>query len=277
LRAPATVHDDVARALAEDVGDGDLSAAAISAERREEAQVVARVAGVICGRPWFDAAFHGVDPAIAIEWLVGEGERVEADTILCRLSGPARGLFTAERTALNFLQLLSGVATATRAYVDAVAWTGAHILDTRKTLPGLRAAEKYAVACGGGHNHRMGLYDEAMLKENHIHAAGGITAAIGALREAHPAARLTVEVENLEQMREALAAGADRLLLDNFAPADLRRAVTETAGRAVLEASGGIGLEGVRTVAATGVDCVSVGALTKDIRALDLSMRFAGG
>lgn len=276
LRQPATVDDDIARSLAEDVGDGDLSAAAIPADRSERARVIARAPGVVCGRPWFDGVFHSVDPRVTIEWHVDEGASVAAETALCSLEGPARALFTAERSALNFLQLLSGVATATRAYVDAVAGTDTAILDTRKTLPGLRQAQKYAVACGGGANHRMGLYDAAMLKENHLHAAGGITAAVHALRAAHPDAPLTVEVETLAQAREALAAGADRLLLDNFTLADLCTAVAENAGRAWLEASGGITLDTIRAVAETGVDCISIGALTKDVRALDLSMRFAG-
>lgn len=273
-RVPDTVDDDVRRALAEDVGPGDLSAAAIPAGRHATASVVARTAGVACGRPWFDEVFLRVDRDVTVAWHVAEGDRVEAGTELCALDGPARGLLTAERTALNFLQLLSGVATATRACVDAVAGTGVHILDTRKTLPGLRAAEKYAVACGGGTNHRMGLYDAAMLKENHIHAAGGITAAIEAIRAAHPKAELTVEVETLDELREALAAGAQHLLLDDFAPDELRAAVAETGGRAVLEASGGIRPENIRAVAQTGVDCISIGALTKDVRALDLSLRF---
>jgi len=224
LRQPASLDDDIARALKEDVGGGDLSAAAIPANRIERATVIARAPGVVCGRPWFDGVFHSVDPAVAIEWHVDEGAPVAAETALCSLEGPARALFTAERSALNFLQLLSGVATATRAYVDAVAGTDTAILDTRKTLPGLRQAQKYAVACGGGVNHRMGLFDVAMLKENHLHAAGGIKAAVQALRAAHPEAPLTVEVETLEQVREALAAGADRLLLDNFALDDLRSA-----------------------------------------------------
>lgn len=276
LRQPASLDDDIARALAEDVGGGDLSAAAIPAERVERARVIARAPGVVCGRPWFDGVFHSVDPRVTIEWHVDEGASVAAETALCSLEGPARALFTAERSALNFLQLLSGVATATRAYVDAVAGTDTAILDTRKTLPGLRQAQKYAVTCGGGANHRMGLFDAAMLKENHLHAAGGIAAAVAALRAAHPEAPLTVEVETLEQVREALAAGADRLLLDNFSLDDLRTAVTENAGRAWLEASGGITLANVSAVAETGVDCISIGALTKDIQALDLSMRFAG-
>ena len=271
---PPTVEDDVRRALAEDVGSGDLSAAAIGEGTRARARVIAREAAVVCGRPWFDAAFAGVDPAVSVDWSVAEGETVAPQQALCRLDGPARALCTAERTALNFLQLLSGVATATRACVDAVAGTGVAVLDTRKTLPGLRAAQKYAVACGGGVNHRMGLYDAAMLKENHLIAAGGIEPALAAVRAAHPEAALTVEVESLEQVERALAAGADRLLLDNFEPDALREAVRVNAGRAVLEASGGIELDTLRAVAETGIDCISVGAMTKHLRALDLSLRF---
>lgn len=272
--APDCVDTDVARALAEDVGPGDLSAAAIPADRTVHARVIARAAGVICGRPWLDGTLARVDPTLAARWAVAEGERVAAGSLLCELAGPARGLFTAERTALNFLQLLSGVATATRAYVDAVAGTGTAILDTRKTLPGLRQAQKYAVRCGGGRNHRLGLYDGAMLKENHIHAAGGITPAVTALRAVHPDVPLTVEVETLDQLREALAAGADHLLLDNFGQDDLRAAVTLNQGQAHLEASGGVSLDGVAAIARTGVDSVSVGALTKDVHALDLSLRY---
>lgn len=271
---PDCLIDDVRRALAEDVGTGDLSAAAIPSGRHIDARVLAREPGVLAGTAWLDATVAEVDPAIAVRWHCGDGDRFTADTVLCELSGPARGLFTAERTALNFLQLLCGVATATRGFVDAVAGTGVVILDTRKTLPGLRRAQKYAVTCGGGRNHRMGLHDGAMLKENHLHAAGGITPAIRALRRTHPGTPLTVEVETPEQAEEALAAGADRLLLDNFGLDDLRRAVIATAGRAHLEASGGVGPESVRAIARTGVDSISIGALTKDVRALDLSLRF---
>ena len=271
---PPTVLDDVRRALAEDIGAGDLSAAAIPPERHVRATVIAREAGVLAGTPWFDTVFAELDPAIDIAWCHADGDAVESDSILCTLCGPARALFTGERTALNFLQLLSGVATATRRHVDAIAGTRAVILDTRKTVPGLRRAQKYAVTCGGGVNHRMGLYDGAMLKENHIHAAGGITAAIEAVRALHADTALTVEVETLDQVREALAAGARHLLLDNFEPADLHRAVAENAGRAHLEASGGMTLADLRTVAETGVDSISIGALTKDVRALDLSLRF---
>lgn len=273
---PAHTADDAARALAEDVGEGDLSAAAIPSRQLGAARVVARESGVLAGRPWFEAVFATLDPAVDIVWRFEEGATFPADTVLCTLSGPARSLFTGERTALNFLQLLSGVATATRRYVDAVAGTGVAILDTRKTLPGLRAAQKYAVTCGGGVNHRQGLYDGAMLKENHLQAAGGIATAIAALRAAHPQAPLTVEVETLSQVEEALAAGADRLLLDNFSLQALAEAVAANAGRAHLEASGGVDLASVSAIAATGVDSVSIGALTKDIRALDLSMRHTG-
>lgn len=273
-RIPDTVEQDVRVALQEDVGSGDLSAAAIPAGRAASATVIAREPAVVCGRPWFDAAFGLTDPGIRVDWQVDEGETVEAGRTLCELRGSARGLCTAERSALNFLQLLSGVATATRRHVDAVRGTGVTILDTRKTLPGLRAAQKYAVACGGGRNHRAGLHDAAMLKENHLAAAGGIADAIAAVRSAHPDAPLTVEVETLEQVEAALAAGADRLLLDNFDLDGLRDAVRLNAGRAVLEASGGVELEGVRAIAETGIDCISVGALTKHVRALDLSMRF---
>lgn len=273
---PETAAADVDRALTEDVDAGDLSATAISRDRQETAAVVAREPGVIAGRPWFDTVFGHLSSAVGITWSVTEGAAVAADTTLCNLAGPARALYTGERTALNFLGLLSGVATATRAYAEAVAGTGAVVLDTRKTIPGLRVAQKYAVAVGGGANHRMGLFDAAMIKENHIHAAGGITNALGAIRAVHGDVEITVEVETLEQLDEALGAGADRLLLDNFTVDDLETAVERNAGRARLEGSGGVDLERVAAMAATGVDAVSVGALTKHVRSLDLSMRFRG-
>jgi len=272
----AIVARDVARALEEDVGPGDVSAAALAAGALDEAVVVAREPGVVAGRPWFDAVFAQLDANVTVTWSVSEGEAVSTDTAVCGLTGPARALNTGERAALNFLGLLSGVATTTRAYADAVAGTRAVVLDTRKTVPGLRTAQKYAVAVGGGTNHRMGLFDAAMIKENHIHAAGGITAALGAIRAAHAAIETTVEVETLEQLDEALAAGADRLLLDNFAGDDLAAAVERNAGRARLEASGGVDLDSIAAMAAAGVDAVSVGALTKHARSLDLSMRFRG-
>lgn len=267
-------EDDARRALDEDVGSGDLTAALIAAPTRLRARVIAREAAVLCGRPWFDAVFRHVDASVSIEWLVGEGERVEPGQALCRISGAARSLLTGERAALNFLQLLSGVATRTRQYVDAIDGARAQILDTRKTLPGLRLAQKYAVVTGGGANHRMGLYDMVLVKENHIAAAGGITAAVLAAARLAPGKPLQVEVETEAQLAEALEAGAPLILLDNFSVERMHAAVVFTAGRARLEASGGITLETVRAIAATGVDRISVGNLTKDVHALDLSMRF---
>ncbi len=267
-------EDDARRALDEDVGSGDLTAALIAEQTRLRARVVAREAAVLCGRPWFDAVFRLVDPSVSVEWLVAEGEPVAPGQALCRISGTARSLLTAERAALNFLQLLSGVATRTRQYVDAIAGAPARILDTRKTLPGLRFAQKYAVVAGGGANHRMGLYDMVLVKENHIAAAGGITAAMRAAARVAPGKPLQVEVETEAQLGEALDAGATLILLDNFSVERMHAAVAFTAGRARLEASGGITLDTVRAIAATGVDRISVGNLTKDVRALDLSMRF---
>jgi len=258
------------------VGGGDLSAAALAGRREERAAAVAREGAVVAGRPWFDRVFARLDERVSVRWWVAEGDPIAPGTELCELSGPAAALYTGERTALNFLGLLCGVATTTRAYVAAVAGSGTAILDTRKTVPGLRAAQKYAVRCGGGSNHRQGLFDAAMVKENHIHAAGGIEAAVHAIRAAHPQATITVEVETLEQLDEALAAGADRLLLDNFTVDDLAAAVERNAGRARLEASGGIDLDSIAAMAAAGVDAVSAGALTKHARSLDLSMRFRG-
>jgi nicotinate-nucleotide pyrophosphorylase (carboxylating) len=265
---------DAQRALDEDVGSGDLTAALIDADATLRARVIAREPAVLCGRPWFDAVFHRVDPAATVEWLVAEGDRIDAGQALCRVSGAARSLLTAERAALNFLQLLSGVATRTRAYVDAIGSARARILDTRKTLPGLRFAQKYAVVTGGGANHRMGLYDMVLVKENHIAAAGGITAAVQAAARVAPGMPLQVEVETEAQLAEALAAGAPLILLDNFSVERMAAAVAFTAGRARLEASGGITLDTVQAIAGTGVDRISVGNLTKDVRALDLSMRF---
>ena len=271
---PETIREQVRLALAEDVGSGDVSAALIPANRCARAALWCRESAVICGRQWVEAAFRQLAADVVLDWTVADGERVPADTRLCTIHGPARAMLTAERTALNFLQTLSATATATRAYVDAVAGTDCRILDTRKTLPGLRLAQKYAVTCGGGHNHRFGLHDMVLVKENHIAACGGITAAVTAARRQSPGIPIEVEVENLAQLREAVAAGVDRILLDNMDCARLREAVAFTAGRIPLEASGGITLENVRAVAETGVDFVSVGALTKDIRAVDLSLRF---
>lgn len=268
----------VARALAEDVGPGDRSAALIPAAAQARARLVCREPAVLCGGAWFEAALHRLDPSVRITWEVAEGARIGAGQTLCRLEGPARAVLSGERTAINLLQTLSGTATATRRFVDAVAGTGVQILDSRKTIPGLRAAQKYAVRCGGGQNHRMGLYDGIMLKENHIQALGdlaeAVRAALASAAEMTPALPVTVEVENLAQARTALDAGAQWLLLDNFELSDLREAVALNAGRARLEASGGIDLDHVRAIAETGIDCISVGGLTKHLQALDLSLRF---
>lgn len=272
---PADIDDKVRDALREDLGSGDLTAALVPAGQQVEAAIFARQDAVICGQAWVERVFAQVDPAIRVEWQVDEAQRVANDALLCRVNGPARGLLTAERTALNFLQTLSGTATAAREYADAVADTGATILDTRKTVPGLRLAQKYAVRCGGAENHRIGLYDAILVKENHIAAAGSIKAAAASARAA--GVLVEIEVERLEQMDEALQTGADRLLLDNFTLDALRDAVAKRDAAAPgvqLEASGGITLGNVRAVAETGVDFISVGALTKHICAVDLSMRF---
>lgn len=272
------ITEIVRRALAEDVGTGDLTAALLPARNRAEAQVITREDAVLCGTAWFDETFRQLDRDFRIDWRVRDGESAPSGQILCTVRGPVRALLTGERTALNFLQLLSGTATVTRRYVEAVAGTGAVILDTRKTVPGLRRAQKYAVRCGGGQNHRMGLYDAILIKENHIAAAGSVTAAVAAARRTAPHGTVVeVEVEDIGQLREALAAGADRLLLDNFSLKRLREAVQETQGRARLEASGGITLDNVRAVAETGVDYISIGSLTKHVRAVDLSMRIRAG
>ncbi|MHB1092037.1 carboxylating nicotinate-nucleotide diphosphorylase [Thiobacillus sp.] len=270
----SAVETDVNRALAEDVGSGDLTARLIPATQTARARVITREHAVIAGRPWFEACFRALDLGCAIDWRVNEGVSVAAGSVLVELSGNARALLTAERPALNFLQTLSAVATATRPYVEAVHGTHAAIFDTRKTLPGLRVAEKYAVRVGGGQNQRTGLYDGILIKENHIAAAGGIAQALdAAFRLAEGKASIQIEVENLDELEQALAAGATLILLDNFSLDDMRRAVRLTHGRALLEASGNITLDTVRGVAETGVDRISVGSLTKHIRAVDLSMR----
>jgi nicotinate-nucleotide pyrophosphorylase (carboxylating) len=265
---------DAARALAEDVGDGDLTAALVDPQRRAQARVLARESAVICGAPWAEAALRQVEPGVQIQWLVGEGERCAADQVVLQVEGSARALLTAERTALNFLQLLSAVATKTATYVDAVRGTRAQIVDTRKTLPGLRLAQKYAVKAGGGTNHRIGLYDAVLIKENHIAAAGGVTPVLReAQRVAGHASFIEIEVETLAQLEEALAAGAKMVLLDNMDLPTLREAVRINGGRAILEISGGVTLERLRALAETGVDRISIGALTKDVKATDFSMR----
>ena len=279
LPAPAleNVRRDVERALAEDIGSGDATASLIAASATAAASVVTREAAILCGRPWFDACFVALDPGIAIDWHVAEGSRVSAGQRLCSLRGSARALLSGERCALNFLQTLSATATVTARHVDAVRGTRAVILDTRKTLPGLRLAQKYAVRCGGGSNHRIGLFDAILIKENHIAAAGSLAAAVNAARAQHPRLTVEVEVENFEELDEALAAGVDRIMLDEFSLGDLRRAVDHVAGRIPLEASGGVDLERLRAIAETGVDYISIGALTKHIRAIDLSMRIDAG
>jgi nicotinate-nucleotide pyrophosphorylase (carboxylating) len=265
---------DVARAFAEDVGDGDLTAGLVDPARRARARVLSREQSVICGGPWVEAALRQCDPAVKIHWLVHEGLRAMPDQVVLEIEGSARALLTAERTALNFLQLLSGVATKTAAYVEAVRGTRAQIVDTRKTLPGLRLAQKYAVRMGGGTNHRIGLYDAVLIKENHIAAAGGVTAVLqAAAKVAAQASFVQIEVETLAQLEEALAAGAKMILLDNMDLPTLRRAVLVNDQRAILEISGGVTLDSVRALAETGVDRISVGAITKDVKAADFSMR----
>lgn len=278
LEAPPDLREQVARALAEDVGRGDLTAMLVPSDRRGRARVITREAAVLCGRPWFDEVFRQVDPSVRVEWSADEGSAVVPDQLLCRIDGPARSLLTGERTALNFLQSLSGTATTTRRYVDVVAGLPCRILDTRKTIPGLRRAQKYAVRCAGGSNHRMGLYDGILVKENHIMAAGSIVAAVAAARDAGHGVPVEVEVETLDELRQALDAGADMALLDEFSLADLRTAVALNRGHPngpmKLEASGNITVETLRPIAETGVDFISVGSLTKHLRAVDLSMRF---
>ena len=264
----------VALALAEDVGGGDLTAALIPETAQAEATVISREDAVLCGTAWFDAVFRQLDPCVSIDWQATDGERVQPDQPLCTLRGPARALLTGERTALNFLQALSSTATLARRFADTVAGTGAVILDTRKTLPGLRLAQKYAVRCGGCRNHRIGLFDAVLIKENHIMAAGSIRNAIAAARRLHPGVTVEVEVENLAELEEALAARPDIVMLDNFDLAALVEAVRITARRVKLEASGNVNFDTVRKIAETGVDYISIGGLTKDVRAIDLSMRF---
>lgn len=272
----SAVDTDVARALDEDIGSGDLTARLIPASQTAHARVIIREAAVIAGRPWFDACFKALDLGCRIDWRVDEGDTVAPGDLLVEIAGNARALLTAERPALNFLQTLSAVATATRPYVDAVRGTGAAILDTRKTLPGLRFAEKYAVRVGGGQNQRIGLFDGILIKENHIAAAGGIAPVLdAAFQLAEGRVSVQIEVENLDELGQALAAGANLILLDNFRLDDMRHAVQIAHGRALLEASGNITLETVRAVAETGVDRISIGGLTKHIRAVDLSMRIA--
>ncbi|GAB3034026.1 carboxylating nicotinate-nucleotide diphosphorylase [Oleiagrimonas citrea] len=273
LPAGDVIARDVERALDEDLGSGDATADLLDAHAVARAELLCRDEAIVAGIAWFDACFHRLDPSIAIDWSVRDGERVAADSVLCRLRGNARALVSAERTALNFLQTLSGTATRTARYVAAVAGTGTRILDTRKTLPGLRMAQKYAVRCGGGHNHRIGLFDAILIKENHIAAAGGLREAVVAARARHPDLMLEVEVENLDELEQALDAGVDRVMLDEFGPEMLDLAVARAQGKVELEVSGGIDLDSIGDVARRGVDYISIGALTKHVHAVDLSFR----
>jgi nicotinate-nucleotide pyrophosphorylase (carboxylating) len=271
---PNDIAADVQRALAEDLGSGDLTAALVDAGAQACGRVISRESAVLCGSAWFDEVFRQLDDRTQVSWDSQDGESINSGQVLCTLAGPARGLLSGERTALNFLQTLSGTATSARMYSEAVKGTCTVILDTRKTLPGLRNAQKYAVRCGGASNHRMGLFDGILIKENHIMAAGGIAAAITAARRQHMQLTVEVEVETLQQLHEALDAGADIALLDNFDLDGMREAVRINAGRIKLEASGGIDLTQLKAVAETGVDYISIGALTKHLRAIDMSMRF---
>jgi len=275
---PGDIAIVVSRALTEDLGAGDLTAELIGSATPGVARVVARETATLCGRAWFDEVFRQLDARVHVAWHAEDAARLEPGQVVCELKGPARSLVTGERTALNFLQTLSGTATATRALVDIVAGTGARLLDTRKTLPGLRLAQKYAVRCGGGENHRIGLFDAILIKENHIAAVGNLTNAVRVARKQSPAVMIEVEVESLDQLREALATDADRIMLDDFSLDDMRAAVrlrdAHAGKRQELEASGSVNASTLRDVAATGVDFISIGALTKHVRAIDFSMRF---
>lgn len=277
---PTDLSDQVRAALAEDIGSGDVTAALVPAAQQVRGRVIAREPAVLCGVAWVTETFRQLDPAVRLTWHVADGQAVTADQVLFEIAGPARAVLTGERTSLNFLQLLSGVATVARTFADAVAGTHCQVQDTRKTLPGLRTAQKYAVLCGGASNHRMGLFDRVLIKENHIAAAGSITGAIATARRLHPGITVEVEVESLQELAAALPAAPDIVLLDEFTHADMRAAVAMRNARAravKLEASGSVSLELVRGVAATGVDYISVGALTKHVHAVDLSMRLEFG
>ena len=273
-----SIGPGVAAALAEDVGAGDLTASLVDADAVVGAQILAREALVVCGQDWVDEVFRQLDETVIVDWYVGDGGRADSGDIVCKLVGPARSLLTGERTALTFLQTLSATATTTASYVEAIAGTGAKVLDTRKTIPGLRLAQKYAVKCGGGYNHRIGLFDAILIKENHIKAAGSIAGALETANARHADVLIEVEVENHAELLEALDAGAARILLDNFSLDDLAKAVATNCGygyaAAELEASGNVTLDTIRAIAATGVDYISTGALTKNIEAVDLSMLF---
>lgn len=273
LPSAEVIRRNVRAALDEDIGSGDVTADLLPAHRLGQARVIARESAVLCGQAWFDACFKMLDTDVRIEWLVAEGSRTQPGEPICMIQGPVRTLVTGERSALNFLQTLSATATVTASHVEATRGTRTIILDTRKTLPGLRDAQKYAVRVGGGRNHRMGLHDAILIKENHIAAAGSLQAAVKLARSLHPTIMVEVEVENFSELREALAACADRIMLDEFELDELSQAVSEVDGRVPLEVSGGVGIERIRAIAETGVDFISIGALTKHVRAIDLSMR----
>ena len=273
---PAIVAADVRRALAEDLGFGDLTASLIAPGTKLRTRVICRDEAVLAGRPWFDETYAQLDQSLQVHWSCQDGDALAPNQLVCELAGDAASLLSGERTALNFIQTLSGTATQTAAFVNEVAGTRARILDTRKTLPGLRQAQKYAVRCGGANNHRLGLFDAILIKENHIRATGSITAAVQSARQGHPQVLVEVEVEDLQQLREAMAAGAQRVLLDNFSLPGLREAVALADGTVELEASGNVSLSTVRAIAETGVDYISTGAITKHLRAVDFSMRFVG-
>jgi nicotinate-nucleotide pyrophosphorylase (carboxylating) len=268
------IINQAANALDEDVGSGDISGSLLDADARLETELLLREDAVLCGCQWFDEVFRQCDERIEIHWLAGDGDSVTANSVVCEVSGPARGLLMAERSAVNFLQTLSGTATLTRTYTDQIKHTDCRILDTRKTIPQLRIAQKYAVLCGGGSNHRIGLFDAYLIKENHLAAGGGIAQTVAHAREMHPGKLLEVEVENLVQLQQAIDAGVDRALLDNFSVADMVNAVELNQKRIELEASGNVELEQLVEIAATGVDFISIGALTKHLRAIDFSLRY---
>lgn len=268
------IINQAANALDEDVGSGDISAELIDAGAWLETELLVRENAVLCGCQWFDEVFRQCDEKITVRWHASDGERITANSVVCEVSGPARGVLTAERSALNFLQTLSGTATLTRTYSDQISHTRCKILDTRKTIPQLRVAQKYAVLCGGGSNHRIGLFDAFLIKENHLAASGGIASTVARAREMHPDKFLEVEVENLEQLQQAIDAGVERALLDNFSLADMKRAVALNHRRIELEASGNIEADKLLQIADSGVDFISIGALTKNLRAIDFSLRY---
>ena len=271
----ASITEEVRRALIEDIGSGDITAALIPAERQAQATIISREPAILCGTAWADEVFRQLDPAVQVTWLAADGDRLQPNLPFCQISGPARSLLSGERCALNFIQTLSATATRSRYFADLIEGTQVKLLDTRKTLPGLRLAQKYAVTCGGCHNHRIGLFDAFLIKENHIAACGGIQAAVTQARAMAPGKPVEVEVESLDELRQALEAGADIIMLDELSNDDMRTAVAITAGKARLEASGGINETTLRAVAETGVDYISIGSLTKDIQAIDLSLRLS--